>query len=735
MNTKIARVQILIVLVSILLAPVSVMGQDDDQSLFDIMAYGPDSIREDVRVVLGAIVTEMRGLELPKEAGEILVFDEQIRQGLHEGSFDYGGFRCIGVVPKTFRNSTDDYQTKILEGTAIFRDQVGRTTIIEFQTSYHLAQEKIIIREASCNSLYPSHPNTMLFFVPAEAVSANLIETQNTHAKLLKFISENALTKEQLSTTSGKMQKYFVFACTMDRIANEAKLGLLVSQSNDGSIESAQESMDINYDGWHVAILRGQFKLNIEPEFFFKAIYKPGNEAPLKEKKMQVISSFSSMLQTSPGSSGSNTQVGTQHPLGDITRITDYPQAAKNITGAPCGIDRTFVFSLFQCILERDPEKKELDEQVRNLQSGMSRKEMVIRFFKSKEYLNKMKSGRESYKDAFQAVLGRNPSSEEISAFPRTWPFMMAMKLFDTEEYRNLCQPNTGGNLTTRSTGTGSTGGTPGGGANLVTNGSFEQGRSAGSSYLGIKPGSTDLPGWQITGKNVDVVGSAWKSSHGPAQGTARLLTGNSNQDMVGPNETYRGNGKFDAIFRAQFSTSNRTVTAVEVRNTNGIRSIWDTRANNRLWLGGVVIGGRAMNRSDGSVNFSLDSGQNTLDFFVEDNGSIRGGKTNYRMTIFFASGDPLIMDIVPANSSNTPAGTKDSLSPQPDVRSTAIKTPQRPKPEPKLQPKPKLKPKPVSEDGYQSIGLEAAPAPGQQGDASEYQRKIPKGHSTKYGF
>ena len=132
------------------------------------------------------------------------------------------------------------------------------------------------------------------------------------------------------------------------------------------------------------------------------------------------------------------------------------------------------------------------------------------------------------------------------------------------------------------------------------------------------------------------------------SQGTARLLTVSSDRDMVGRNETFRGNGKKDAIFQARFSAPNRTVTAVEVSNTNGLRSVWDTRPNNRLWLGGVVVGGRTMNRPDGSVNFRLGSGQNTLDFFVEDNGSIRGGKTNYRMTIFFASGDPLIMDVAP---------------------------------------------------------------------------------------
>ena len=154
------------------------------------------------------------------------------------------------------------------------------------------------------------------------------------------------------------------------------------------------------------------------------------------------------------------------------------------------------------------------------------------------------------------------------------------------------------------------------------------------------------------------VVGGGTSSGGGPAQGTARLLTASSDRDMVGRNETFRGNGKNDAIFQARFSAPNRTVTAVEVSNTNGLRSVWDTRPNNRLWLGGVVIGGRTMNRADGSVNFNLGSCQNTLDFFVEDNGSIRGGKTNYRMTIFFASGDPLIMDVIPGGGGEGPSSS-----------------------------------------------------------------------------
>ena len=90
-------------------------------------------------------------------------------------------------------------------------------------------------------------------------------------------------------------------------------------------------------------------------------------------------------------------------------------------------------------------------------------------------------------------------------------------------EPKDTDKPGTSGQIThtgtqpsqTGSGATGSVTGSGNAGGNLLTNPSFEQGKSAGSSYVIIKPGSTDLPGWQITGDSVDVVGSAWKSSHG----------------------------------------------------------------------------------------------------------------------------------------------------------------------------------------------------------------------------
>ncbi len=117
---------------------------------------------------------------------------------------------------------------------------------------------------------------------------------------------------------------------------------------------------------------------------------------------------------------------------------TTYPPA-NNIRRELCGRDREFVIALFQSILERDPYKEEIEDKIYDLDTGMSRQEMVIRFFKSREYREQKKSGVESYRDAFQAVLGRDPSVQELRTFPRTQPYMMARGLLETDEYRTLC--------------------------------------------------------------------------------------------------------------------------------------------------------------------------------------------------------------------------------------------------------------------------------------------------------
>jgi hypothetical protein len=154
------------------------------------------------------------------------------------------------------------------------------------------------------------------------------------------------------------------------------------------------------------------------------------------------------------------------------------------------------------------------------------------------------------------------------------------------------------------------------------------------------------------------------------ARGTAVLLGPQFGGDMVGRNEAFQGNGRRDRIFRARINAPGRTIVAVEVRNINGAFSVWDTKPGNGRWLGAVRAGGRTMNQRDGSVNFRLGQGTVSLDFYVEDAGSIAGGRTRFRMTVFFARGNPLVMDVDSRNAPGNATGTAWLLRKQhgPDV-------------------------------------------------------------------
>lgn len=132
------------------------------------------------------------------------------------------------------------------------------------------------------------------------------------------------------------------------------------------------------------------------------------------------------------------------------------------------------------------------------------------------------------------------------------------------------------------------------------------------------------------------------------SSGTAQLLSAHSSRYLVGASEDLCGNNIYDAAFRVRLNAPNRVVEAIEARNLDGIYSVWDTIPSNISWLCAVSAGGRIMNRQDGSINFRIGRNTTMLDLYCEDNDSISGGKTRFKITVFFQQGDPLVMNIQP---------------------------------------------------------------------------------------
>lgn len=118
-------------------------------------------------------------------------------------------------------------------------------------------------------------------------------------------------------------------------------------------------------------------------------------------------------------------------------------------------------------------------------------------------------------------------------------------------------------------------------------------------------------------------------------------LKGISNYDAVGADKQIRGDDKADGLFQLSVEAENRVISAIEIRNVDGMKSIWDTvplSSNPPVGVALVSDPVRLLNKKDGSVRIEVKR-RADLNLYVADNGSISGGKTNYRVTVSFADG------------------------------------------------------------------------------------------------
>ncbi|HTY22745.1 MAG TPA: hypothetical protein VMC85_06420 [Desulfomonilaceae bacterium] len=119
------------------------------------------------------------------------------------------------------------------------------------------------------------------------------------------------------------------------------------------------------------------------------------------------------------------------------------------------------------------------------------------------------------------------------------------------------------------------------------------------------------------------------------------ILKGISNYDAVGPGKTIAGDDKPDGLFVLSVQAQDKEITAIEIRNTDGVASVWDTVPTSTHWAIGVASVQdpvRLLNKKDGSVAIKVQD-RIDLNLYVADNGSIEGGKTNYRIAVTFSDG------------------------------------------------------------------------------------------------
>ncbi len=119
------------------------------------------------------------------------------------------------------------------------------------------------------------------------------------------------------------------------------------------------------------------------------------------------------------------------------------------------------------------------------------------------------------------------------------------------------------------------------------------------------------------------------------------VLKGISNYDAVGPGKIIASDNKPDGLFVLTIQAHDKEITAIEIKNTDGISSVWDTvpsTSNGAIGVASVQDPVRLLNKRDGSVLIKIKDSID-LNLYVADNGSIEGGKTNYRISVTFSDG------------------------------------------------------------------------------------------------
>jgi hypothetical protein len=230
--------------------------------------------RPDIAAAIYAAAAEMRGTD--NTVPEITITPDA-RRALRTDGFDYAGFGPPRFTLMRFaENESNPAQTDI-GVVMVFSDAILRrfSMSVLLTCSWNEAGDHITVHDATVERVTPAPPQTMLVIVPAERVPADLL-TSHSHAQLLPWLLENRATDEELA--SGAADECYLFAFNYDRFNPGASLELLVDRQPGGITGQAGNGQDIDYGGWHVAVMNGTFDWGTDETFYIKMIHTPASD-------------------------------------------------------------------------------------------------------------------------------------------------------------------------------------------------------------------------------------------------------------------------------------------------------------------------------------------------------------------------------------------------------------------------------------------------------------------------
>lgn len=179
---------------------------------------------------------------------------------------------------------------RLVDAVADFEDQLGRRYQSRITARYQVDGDRVRVLESSSTPYFGTAPRTTCFIMPIEQLPCFEGGLPSSYASFYQQAATAAVTPEQASSSSQE-RNWAMTVFFLDRVSPSAKIELGVSSSGRGEESYTKDSRYVDYNGWRVAFLAGQFALmHASPKepLYLEADYTPGNEAGFRKSKTRV---------------------------------------------------------------------------------------------------------------------------------------------------------------------------------------------------------------------------------------------------------------------------------------------------------------------------------------------------------------------------------------------------------------------------------------------------------------
>jgi len=189
----------------------------------------------------------------------------------------------------------DDPTGKTTSGRLDFEGPLGRKASVRYEALCRTTGNGILIEEARVTQVYSTFPEPLMFVVPAEVLPANAGDYPNTYVELLQFAGARAVPSTKTASLSKQPKDYVIFIFFLDQASDTANISVNVSDEPSGIHGYKESTRYVNFGGWRVALLAGQFTLfgdKTSQPLYVKAVFTPGEEVGFLRRAPKLVGLF-----------------------------------------------------------------------------------------------------------------------------------------------------------------------------------------------------------------------------------------------------------------------------------------------------------------------------------------------------------------------------------------------------------------------------------------------------------